>query len=183
MIKTKLIELYGGPGSGKSTLAAHVFSELKYRKKSVELVREYPKERLWAGFEVNSKVQPVMHGVQFEREYAVIGNVEWVITDSPITLCGLYYQYYDNSDALLNFISHHQKRYDSIMNVERYRVLVKRVKEYDRNGRNESLSQAKEVDEMIKAAVDFDYEIEGKEEAVKDFVDYITLKQLDKVYS
>jgi len=176
MKRTKIIEFYGGPGSGKSTLAAHLFSALKYRKKSVELVREYAKERLWANLEVNSKVQPVIHGVQFDREYAIIGRTDLVITDSPISLCGIYYNYYSNSTTLLDFIMHHQRTQDSIMSVDRYKIFITRVKDYNRDGRNENESQAKEIDELLKAAFTYDYNFNGCEESIQNICDVLLNK-------
>ena len=46
MKNIKRICIYGGPGSGKSTLAAEMYSLLKKKKRSVELVREWVKN--WA---------------------------------------------------------------------------------------------------------------------------------------
>lgn len=46
-MKTKIINLIGGPGVGKSTLAAEIFAELKKKGKSAELALEYAKDQVW----------------------------------------------------------------------------------------------------------------------------------------
>jgi adenylate kinase family enzyme len=40
---SKVINLFGGPGCGKSTLAARIFSILKLKDISCELINEYAK--------------------------------------------------------------------------------------------------------------------------------------------
>ena len=47
-MKTKVLNLYGGPGVGKSTGAAYIFSMLKLAGINCELVREYAKELVGA---------------------------------------------------------------------------------------------------------------------------------------
>lgn len=46
-MKTKYINVLGGPGVGKSTTAAYVFSEMKRMGLSVEYVPEVAKDFVW----------------------------------------------------------------------------------------------------------------------------------------
>ncbi len=52
MVKLKkLINFFGGPSTGKSTYAAELYSDMKKRKLSVELVTEFPKDLIWDGLD------------------------------------------------------------------------------------------------------------------------------------
>lgn len=46
-MKTKVINLYGGPGTGKSTTAGALFAEMKFRGINCEYVQEYAKDKAW----------------------------------------------------------------------------------------------------------------------------------------
>ena len=46
-MKTKVINLYGGPSSGKSTQASGLFYKMKQQGYNVELVNEFAKECVW----------------------------------------------------------------------------------------------------------------------------------------
>lgn len=106
MKKTLTINLLGGPGSGKSTLASGIFYNLKMGHIDCELVTEFAKYLTW---EKNYKAlahQYYVSAKQMHREYVVQGQVDCVITDSPI-ITGLLYYKEENEvirEAFINFI-------------------------------------------------------------------------------
>lgn len=83
--KTKLIvNFFGVPGSGKSTMAARLFADLKMQGLDVELVREYAKELLWEGEDLNKITQLEITLEQIRRTLRLLDKVSIIITDSPV---------------------------------------------------------------------------------------------------
>lgn len=149
-MKTTCINLFGGPGCGKSTLAASVFSYLKTRGESVELVREYVKTWAWQGKKVEPSSQIVLLGKQVSYENILYGKVKYIVTDSPVLLAGIYALRHPNgkcdyvNEAALGYVRSHCDE------VEYRNFFLKRVKEYDPRGRYETESEAKKMDRMIR---------------------------------
>lgn len=85
------VNLYGGPGSGKSTTAAWLFSELKTKQVSVELIGEYVKSWAYQGRKIELFDQIYLLGKQQQSEYRFLkSGVKNIITDSPCWLTGFY---------------------------------------------------------------------------------------------
>ena len=81
------INLLAGPGSGKSTTAAWLFSELKIRHISVELITEYVKSWATQKRQVTTFDQVYLFGKQMQYEYRFLNNgIKNVVTDSPLIL-------------------------------------------------------------------------------------------------
>lgn len=146
----KVISLFAGPGAGKSTTAAALFNLMKRQRFSVELVTEVAKD--WT-YEKNVRL-----GDQFSvlteqnwRLQRLEGQVEWVVTDSPLPL-GLAYCPPKDADALEVMIDTFWHRYDN------YPFILKRTsKEYQTFGRSQTLSEAQALDGLIaNIAADFD---------------------------
>jgi hypothetical protein len=154
MTKTTCINLFGGPGCGKSTLAAGLFSELKDRKVSVELVREYVKTWAWEGRRVDPASQIYLLGKQASYENKLYGKVEYIVTDSPVLLAGYYATLQPDgkcsyvSDAALAYTAAHDDE------VEYVNILLVREKAYDPRGRYESETEAISRDKGIKEYLD-----------------------------
>ena len=91
-MKTYIINLFGPSGCGKSSGAAYIFSKLKMAGVSCELVPEYAKDKVWENNEeiFNPMNQVYIFGKQFYRISRLIGQVKYVITDSPILLSNVY---------------------------------------------------------------------------------------------
>jgi deoxyadenosine/deoxycytidine kinase len=83
---TKIINLISGPGAGKSTLASGIFYELKKNHVSCELVTEYAKDMVWEKNEFVFNHQLIILSKQYRRLVRLLGQVDYVITDSPIIL-------------------------------------------------------------------------------------------------
>lgn len=142
MKNTKIINLFGPPGVGKSTGAAYIFSQLKMVDKDCELVTEFAKDKVW---EKNKKVfesQLYMLGKQAFKIARVFKEVEYIVTDSPIFLPALYSkETYVQKAAIKEFLKYE----DSNIN-----FLLKRVKVYNPNGRNETLEESDKLGERIE---------------------------------
>jgi len=145
------VNLLGGPGCGKSTTAAWLFSELKVRQVSVELVTEYVK--VWAcqkrKIETFDQVYLLGKQMQYEHRFLTAG-VEHVITDSPVILSGIYAEHYDLDGTLgiarplLSLAEAYEKKYPSV-NI----ILDRKNKPYITQGRYQTHEQAREIDQLI----------------------------------
>ena len=92
--KTKIINFFGGPGVGKSTTATGLFSWMKQQGYSVEYVSEFAKELSWEGSTSQLENQAHVFAEQFRRQWRLIDQVDYVITDSPLLLSSVYFDYY-----------------------------------------------------------------------------------------
>lgn len=153
---TTIINLVGGPGVGKSTVASGLFSALKQRKVSCEYVSEYAKEITWEGTHKLLENQIHVFSEQFRRQYRLLNKVSYVITDSPLILNSIYFNHYvemlgnkegffteDYIDLSIKFFDSSFEQFNNIV------YLLDRSKEYDKNGRNQTLDEAKDLDFRI----------------------------------
>lgn len=144
---TKMINLFGGPGSGKSTMAAGVFHHLKMCGWDCELVTEYAKFITWEKNWTALQNQLYITAKQIHREFVVLGQVDAIITDSPILLGLMYYQESNANirDAYEKLVVETFKTRNNI------NIFVNRKKSYNTNGRNQSLEESKDIDNKIKS--------------------------------
>lgn len=140
--KTLVVNVFGGPGCGKSTMMASIFAELKWRGIDCEMATEYAKDKVWEGSHAVLNDQFYVSGKQFHKLFRLQGNVDVVITDSPILL-GLYYGKNEPPEFKDIIMSKHK----SFTN---FNVLLERKKEYNSNGRMQTEEQAKEIDLLVE---------------------------------
>jgi deoxyadenosine/deoxycytidine kinase len=129
------INLLAGPGSGKSTTAAWLFSELKIRHVSVELITEYVKSWATQKRQVTTFDQVYLFGKQMQYEYRFLNNgIKNVVTDSPLILSAVYADYYypemKLGQHLLQIMHKYESQYPSL-NI----YLERRDKLYNQEGR------------------------------------------------
>jgi hypothetical protein len=86
----KVINLWAGPGAGKSTTAAGLFFLMKLTGRRVELVTEYAKEVVYDQDPTRIKNQLLILAKQDERLRRLQGQVDYVITDSPLPATWVY---------------------------------------------------------------------------------------------
>ena len=139
--KTLVVYLLGGPGSGKSSLRAGVFYDLKFRGIDCEEAPEYAKDLVWSKSQFTLGNQIKVFGEQHDRIFRLQGQVEVVITDSPLLLTPIYDQ--RDSDTLRRLA---MEEFNSMWN---YTVFLKRCKPYNPNGRNQDEEGAIEIDRKI----------------------------------
>ena len=106
-----LVGLCGGPSSGKTTLARALANELGLQGRNAEFVPEYAREHIAnCDRSVINNPRDLLHQAvilptQMEREDAVPDAVEFVISDSPLLIHGVYTQ------MMTNFLDHNQKMF------------------------------------------------------------------------
>jgi broad-specificity NMP kinase len=92
MKNTLIVNFFGGPGTGKSTFASGVFSKLKHLNYNVEYVQEFAKKLTWEKNNLALDNQFYVSGTQSYFQNMLIGQVDAVITDSPLLIGLLYYR-------------------------------------------------------------------------------------------
>jgi nicotinamide riboside kinase len=142
---TLVINALAGPGSGKSTFSGGIFNLLKESGYNVEYVQEFAKTLTWEKNFEALKHQCYVTGTQQYMQNMLIGQVEAVITDSPI-LVGL--MYYDEQNprirkAFTDYIVESFKEQNNLT------FFIDRLKEYNPSGRNQSEEEAKEIDKRM----------------------------------
>lgn len=141
MLKTTIVNFYGGPGCGKSTMAAAVFAELKWAGVNCELVTEYAKTKVWEESFRVFESQMFVSANQIYNIATVAKHVDLIITDSPILLGTAY----SDGDTLLNELI--KKEYAKYNNIN---IFLSRVKKYVGIGRIQTEEQAIEKDKEIR---------------------------------
>lgn len=139
---TLVVNLLGGPGCGKSTVAASIFSELKFYGIDCELAAEYAKDLVWEKRHKTFENQIYLFGKQHHRINRLVGEVDVIITDSPILLTPIYDVHKRKTLEKLVLEEYHK--------FNNYNIFLKRRKEYNPNGRNENEQEAKKIDNTIK---------------------------------
>jgi hypothetical protein len=152
--ETLIVNLYGGPSTGKSSMMLGIASILKWRGIDAEIAPEYAKLVTWET-QVNKK--RVVHedgtpfigklrnqfkvfGEQHDTLFTLCGNVDVIITDSPILMQLCY-----SNKALLN-----EAIIDEHKNFNTLDVFLNRKKPFNPNGRFQTEEQAKQLDVQIK---------------------------------
>lgn len=152
-----VINAYGGPCSGKSTTCLHLVSELKKLGFSAEYVPEYAKELVYEKrydlLDGSMEHQIDILIEQNKRVDRLVGNVDFIVSDSPIYLSYLYtnpeefpkgISPFDNND-FLNLISGLDLDYNT------FNVFINRNEnEFQTEGRIHTLEESKNIDENIE---------------------------------
>lgn len=170
-----LINLFGGPGTGKSTGAAYIFSQLKMAGVNAELVTEFAKDKVWEGNKEVFKNQAYIFGKQYFKISRCADKVDVIITDSPLLLSIVY----NDNPVLGDSFNETVKNVFSSFNSMNY--ILSREKEYNPVGRNQTESEAKEVDVQVRAMLDqekISYEVVAGNELGYDYIVYRVLEQL-----
>lgn len=141
-MKPVIINMYGGPGCGKSTLAARIFSEMKCEGINCELVTEYAKDLVWREMHKVKQDEIYIFAKQQHKLKMISPNVDYIITDSPLLLPIIY-----DTTGNTKFYDLVLHEYNSYNNVN---FLLRRFKEYNPAGRNQTEVEAKSLDTLIE---------------------------------
>ena len=136
-----VLNLYGGPGSGKSTTRAGLFYLMKLAGYKVEESTEWIKEKVYEESPYPFKDQLYTFAKQAKKLKELDGKVDYVITDSPLLLSHVYGG--EKTKTFHNLIDEVHNSFDNID------IFIKRVKPYQKFGRNQSEEEAKLKDAEI----------------------------------
>jgi energy-coupling factor transporter ATP-binding protein EcfA2 len=145
MKNTQVVNLFGGPGIGKSKLAYALTGQLKEANASVELVTEVAKDYTYEKSQVRLDCQFLISGEQIFRIDRLVGQVDFIITDSPFLL-GIVYNKYPNSfNIALTDI------FNTYNNVN---YLLSRERGYTMEGRNQTKEEAEAMNLRIESLLE-----------------------------
>jgi thymidylate kinase len=142
-LKTKKINLYGGPGIGKSTLTAILFSELKMRGLHAEIVTEYAKELVYEGIDLTKSSPTLQDRIileQLRRELVFENSVDYLVCDSPMMLNA----FYNGSEMSLTLAK------KSVDKDDVHILLVRGFEKFETLGRSHNEKQSKEIDDKME---------------------------------
>ena len=145
-----VVNLYAGPGNGKSTGAAYIFSKLKMAGVNAELVPEFAKDKVWEGNVKALANQAYVFGKQYFRLSRLEGEVDVIVTDSPLLLGVMYNKDPRLGEEFNQVISRVSKSIGDV----RLDYFVKRVKPYNPKGRLQSEEESDELSKKTKALLD-----------------------------
>lgn len=172
-METIVVNLLGGPGVGKSTTTAAVFALLKKMGIECELASEYAKELVWEQRNETFKDELYIFAKQAHRLFRLNGKVEVVVTDRPLILTCCYAT---DDKELCDFCYNRFSKYKNL----NY-LLARNDSLYVENGRNQTLEEAKKIDDMLRAKLE-ELNIPYKELAVnKNTVNEIALDLINEV--
>lgn len=138
MKHTKVINLFGAPCSSKSTTASGLFYKLKLAGCSVELVTEFAKELTYLERKKCLADQLYVTAQQNHRMYPLVGQVDFIITDSPILLGSMYLPK-NYPKSFMNFVLDVFKTYKNI------NYFLHRAIPYVQEGRNQNKSESDKI--------------------------------------
>lgn len=144
--QTLIVNLFAGPGSGKSTTAAGIFFELKSRGINCEIATEFVKDLVWEQRHKAINNQIYIFAKQHHRITRLIGEVDVVITDSPLLLTLVYDK---NKNPELKNLA--KLEHDNLWT---YNCFIKRNKEYNPKGRWQTFDEARDLDRSIATMLD-----------------------------
>jgi hypothetical protein len=179
---TIIVNLFGGPGSGKSTTATGVFSALKQQDISCEYVNEFAKEVVWEDTTQLLNNQIFIFAEQLRRQLRLVGKVDYVITDSPILLSCVYFDYWKTKDKFFTSVYKEKTlRYflETFLQFKNVNWIINRNKPYQQAGRIQTLKEAEKVDADIRHWLDyhmFEYQVTDSQRSIDDVTSAILEK-------
>jgi|SRR5690554_3022197 len=142
MRNTLYVNLYGGPGTGKTTMMASIFAALKWDNVMSEMVPEVAKRYVWSNELWKLENQRDLFRETLKELRRAQGQVDVIVTDSPLLNQILYDQ--RNDKALHDMVSSIHEQMNTLD------ILLVRKKEFRKEGRLQSESEARILDSRIK---------------------------------
>ena len=144
--RTLVVNLFGGPSSRKSTMCGGIFFDLKTMGINCEIATEHAKDIIYDKDLDSIHDQIYLFGNQFHRINRLLGEVDVILTDSPLLLQPIYDKYKRPTFEKL-VIEEHKK-------LRNYNVVLKRSGKHDPKGRIHNLTQSVEIDRRILDLLD-----------------------------
>lgn len=141
--KIRRINIWGGPSTGKSTVAAGLFSQLKVKGLSVELVPEYIKQWAYEGKQPKSFDRVFLCANQMHSENRLLPYVDLIVSDSPLLLIGAYGGGVAYLQSLIDLAKAFEEQYPSL------NFFLTRKFEYKKEGRFQEATEVTDLDKLI----------------------------------
>jgi RecA/RadA recombinase len=154
MAETIVINCFAGPGAGKTTAAFYIACELKKRGYVTEYVPEYAKELVWdknfTALDGNPEHQRELLLEQKHRLDRLNGQVEFIVTDSPLLLNHIYLdkEKADAEEYLKDVLQMHREYHNFNL------FITRDTRKFETEGRLQNLAESKEIDTAIKELLD-----------------------------
>lgn len=179
--KTDIVNLYAGAGAGKSTTAVSVQGLLKMHGVNSEYTAEYAKDRAWEKTLAVKRNDLHMFAEQHQRQFRLDGEVDIIISDSPLLLSSVYR---NPPDSLLHaLVLQEMKKYHNI------NFYIKRVKPFNPKGRLGGLKDAEKIDDLVLNMLEYEQipfktvngNNDGVNEITGDILQRLNIKQKYKI--
>lgn len=178
--KTTCVNFFAGAGAGKSTLATFIQAFLKAHGITSEFTGEYAKDLAWEQRLGLPRNQIKIFANQHNRQFRLKGQVDCIISDSPLLLSSVYGEHDSLFDAVV------MKEFNKYDNINFY---VIRKKAYIQRGRKETKAQSVKIDELtLNLLIDkqIPYTIvegttDGANEVLSIILKRLNVKQLYKI--
>ncbi len=157
-MKTFVLNLFGAPGSGKSTFADLLFAYCKLLGISCEKFDEFAKGLAWEKNMIALSNQPYIFGNHFQNFHRLDGQVQLIITDSPIPL-SIYYNRISSfvfDKSFDNVVLQAYNRFDNI------NLYMTRNFPYEQAGRTQTEEESMQIDKTLRKILK-EHNIEYKE--------------------
>lgn len=154
MKKSIVINLMGGPGAGKSTVASMLFAKLKIQGVLCEYVTEYAKDMVWENRYNILNDQLYILAKQFRKINRINGEVDVIITDSPLLLSLYYNQSIKDKNQRINQTTLKRLIYELNSKFNNIYYFIERNHKYEQQGRYQSESESVKVSQNIKSMLD-----------------------------
>lgn len=148
---TLIVNLFGQPGAGKSTTRAGTFHHLKINNVNCEEVTEYAKDLTWEKRHVTLGCQSYIFGKQHRNMERLIGQVDVLITDSPLLLSKYYGLKYPNPSLHPSFFDFVTAQFKQMGGLNYF---IERVKPYNPKGRNQTEDESDVVGVELRKLLD-----------------------------
>lgn len=175
----RVLNFFGGPGSGKSTTRAKLFGLMKSAGWRVDEAPEFAKdltyERSW---DLLGNQLFVTAG-QEQRLNRLNGQVDWCLSDSPLTLALIYGQGRFDSKWYHDFVWGLFDHYDNV------NVFISRAKPYEAYGRTQTEDEARQIDVKLREIMGkrIHLEVPGDRQAHKTIFAYLEGLRADAAQS
>lgn len=179
--KTICINFFAGAGAGKSTMSTSVHGLLKMHNINSEYTAEHAKDLAWEGRLALRRNDVHIFAEQHNRQFRLDGQVDCIISDSPLLLSSVYR---DPPDTLLHaFVLQEFKKYENV------NFYVKRLKPYNPLGRQGDKKHAELIDEktinmLRNEQIEFtivDGNWEGANKVLETVLQRLNIKQQYKI--
>ena len=168
-----LINIAGAPGVGKSTLAAKLFYKLKEMGLNAELALEYCKGYAIEKREITPYSELYFFGKQSHIESTLFHKTDYIVSDSPTYLAGMYEYIYHGENSLSEACKAFYRKADKD-GIKILNFLLPMRKRYNPKGRFQTKEQAAFIDKDMRSWLDS----EGYKYEVLDIPDS---KRIDRI--